>query len=61
MSFGGMLTGGDEAVPQEEVVAVTETQEVSDLTADAAQKVLAQKENDTVQEETPAADNQINE
>ena len=61
MSFGGMLTGGDEAAPQEEVVAVAPTQEVSGLTADATQQDLTQKENGTVQEETPATNNLINE
>jgi Na+-transporting NADH:ubiquinone oxidoreductase subunit E len=61
MSFGGMLTGGDEAVPQEEVVAIAPTQEVSGLTADAAQQDLTQNENETVQEDSPATDNQINE
>jgi len=60
MSFGGMLTGGDEAAPQEEVVAVAPTQEVSGLTADATQQDLTQKENGTVQEETPATNNLIN-
>ena len=61
MSFGGMLTGGDEAAPQEEVVAVGPTQDMSGLTADAAQQDTTQKENETVQEDSPASDNQINE
>jgi hypothetical protein len=56
-----MLTGGDEAAPQEEVVAVAPTQDMSGLTADAAQQDTTQKENETVQEDSPASDNQINE
>jgi hypothetical protein len=42
------------------VVAVAPTQEVSGLTADATQQDLTQKENGTVQEETPATNNLIN-